>query len=135
MSGLSSIIRLVELGGNRLTEICPGCPPGPLSPVESELRVWRVGLCPSGGVPFVTQVLPRIWSAQAAPWSVSDGLFDDSDRPCHSVVEQAVIREGTGPTGCHLDRFAASNRPGIEDTRGCGMRGTILVGETDPLAK
>jgi len=29
-------------GGNRLTEICPRRPPGPLSPVESGLCVCRV---------------------------------------------------------------------------------------------
>ena len=47
------------LGGNRLTEIRPGCPSGPQVPVESGLRVRRVCLCPSNGVPFVTRVVTR----------------------------------------------------------------------------
>jgi len=29
------------------TEICPGSPSGPLTPVDSGLRVCRVSLCPS----------------------------------------------------------------------------------------
>jgi len=39
ISGLSSIIRLVDLGGNRNTEVCPSSPPGPLAPVEPGMCV------------------------------------------------------------------------------------------------
>ena len=44
-------------GGNRNTEICPGCPSGPLAPVDSGVHVCRVRLCPSSGVHSVRCVV------------------------------------------------------------------------------
>ena len=76
----------------QITEICPRCPSGPLVPVDSGLRVWRVCPCPSGCVNSVQ------WGCNA------DGILSNdwtASLSSHQRHQSAIAGSDTGQNLFH----------------------------------